>query len=252
MTGRDVAIVGASLTLQHVPDLVRYGSKPRREQGRLPQIQAALRSFGDAVDYPPNQVFIGNAEPDILRDLPRPWWRDAPSGDPRGAFGNVMDQAAFYELLAELDQFELVRLKEEPRPGELPLFHGDEVIGAFAPAHDSDESLTAHVLLENLACKAGAVHATRHLLAATGVDPTSIPYVIGSGEEAIGDRYQRGGGNLGKAIAEATGITEASGCDIKAFCAAPIHALVVAGALVSSGVYDRVAVVAGGALESSA
>ena len=104
------------------------------------------------------------------------------------------------------------------------------------------------MLLENLACKAGAVHATRHLLATTGVDPTSIPYVIGAGEEAIGDRYQRGGGNLGKAIAEAAGITEASGCDIKAFCAAPIHALVVAGALVSSGVYDRVAVVAGGAL----
>ena len=234
--------------LQHVPDLVRYGSKPRREQERLPQIQAALRSFSDAVDYPPNQVFIGNAEPDILRDLPRPWWRVAPPGDPRGAFGDILAQAAFYELLAELDQFDLVRLKEEPRPGELPLFHGDEVIGAFAPAHESDESLTAHVLLENLACKAGAVHATRHLLASTGIDATSIPYVIGAGEEAIGDRYQRGGGNLGKAIAEATGITEASGCDIKAFCAAPIHALVVAGALVSSGVYDRVAVVAGGAL----
>ena len=76
VTGRDVAILGASLTLQHVPDLVRYGSKPRREQDRLPQIQAALRSFSDAVDYPPNQVFIGNAEPDLLRDLPRPWWRD--------------------------------------------------------------------------------------------------------------------------------------------------------------------------------
>ena len=205
MTGRDVAIVGASLTLQHVPDLVRYGSKPRREQERLPQIQAALRSFSDAVDYAPNQVFIGNAEPDILRDLPRPWWGSSPPGDPRGAFGDIIDQAAFYELLAELDQFELVRLKEEPRPGELPLFDGDEVIGAFAPAHESDESLTAHVLLENLACKAGAVHATRHLLASTGVDPTSIPYVIGAGEEAIGDRYQRGGGNLGKAIAEADG-----------------------------------------------
>ena len=248
MTGRDVAIVGASLTLQHVPDLVRYGSKPRREQERLPQIQAALRSFSDAVDYAPNQVFIGNAEPDILRDIARPWWGSSPPGDPRGVFGDIMDQATFYELLAELDQFELVRLKEEPRPGELPLYDGDEVVGAFAPAHASDESLTAHVLLENLACKAGAVHATRHLLATSGVDPTSIPYVIGAGEEAIGDRYQRGGGNLGKAIAEAAGITEASGCDIKAFCAAPIHALVVAGALVSSGVYDRVAVVAGGAL----
>ena len=248
MTGRDVAIVGASLTLQHVPDLVRYGSKPRREQERLPQIQAALRSFSDAVDYAPNQVFIGNAAPGILRDLARPWWGSSPPGDPRGAFGDIMDQATFYELLAELDQFELVRLKEEPRPGELPLYDGDEVVGAFAPAHGSDESLTAHVLLENLACKAGAVHATRHLLATSGVDPASIPYVIGAGEEAIGDRYQRGGGNLGKAIAEAAGITEASGCDIKAFCAAPIHALVVAGALVSSGVYDRVAVVAGGAL----
>ena len=121
VTGRDVAIVGASLTLQHVPDLVRYGSKPRREQERLPQIQAALRSFSDAVDYAPNQVFIGNAEPDILRDLARPWWGSSPPGDPRGVFGDIMDQATFYELLAELDQFELVRLKEEPRPGELPL-----------------------------------------------------------------------------------------------------------------------------------
>jgi hypothetical protein len=90
-----------------------------------------------------------------------------------------MDQVAFYDLLAELDQFELVRLKEEPRPGELPLFQGDEVIGAFAPAHESDESLTAHVLLENLACKAGAVHAAlRHRL----WDP--VHPVIGAGEEA--------------------------------------------------------------------
>ncbi len=120
MTGRDVAITGASLTLQHVPDLVRYGSKPRREHERLPQVGDALRSFSDAVSYPPNQVFIGNADPGILRELPRPWWRDAPPGDPRGAFGDILDQATFYELLAELDQFELVRLKEEPRPGELP------------------------------------------------------------------------------------------------------------------------------------
>jgi glycine/sarcosine/betaine reductase complex component C subunit beta len=72
--------------------------------------------------------------------------------------------------------------------------------------------------------------------------------VIGSGEEAVGDRYQRGGGNLGKAIAEQAGCVNASGSDVKAFCAGPIHALVVAGSLVSSGVYDHVAVVAGGSL----
>ena len=40
-----------------------------------------------------------------------------------------------------------------------------EVVGAFAPDHEHDESLTASVLLENLACMASAVHATRFLLA---------------------------------------------------------------------------------------
>lgn len=247
-TGRPVAIHAATLTLQHVPDLVRYGSKPRREAHRLAEITAALRSFEDAVSYPPNQVFVGNAEPEVLRELPRPWWRDPPPAAPDGPFGRILGQADLYELMAELDQFDLVRLKDEPRLGDLALWDGGEIVGAFAPGHEVDESLAAHVLLENLACKAGAVHATRELLAATGIDPASVSYVIGAGEEAIGDRYQRGGGNLGKAVAEAARLGEASGSDVKAFCAAPIHALIVAAALVASGVHDRVAVVAGGAL----
>ena len=41
------------------------------------------------------------------------------------------------------------------------------------------------------------------------------------------------------------GLTNASGSDIKAFCCGPVHALVIAGALVSSGVYRQVAVVGG-------
>jgi len=248
VTGRAVSIQGASLTLQHVPDLVRYGSKPRREPASWPRIARALRTFEDAVSYPPNQVFLGNLHPADLDGIERPWWGQGGPADPIGPFGELLPQEASYELLAELDQFELVRLKDQPRPGELPLFDGDQVVGAFAPAHDEDESLAAPVLLENLACKAGAVHAARALLASTRVDPASITYVIGAGEEAIGDRYQRGGGNLGKAVAEAAGMTEASGSDVKAFCAAPIHALILAAGLVASGVHDRVAVVAGGAL----
>ena len=59
--------------------------------------------------------------------------------------------------------------------------------------------------------------------------PDELEYAIGCGEEAVGDRYQRGGGNLGKAIAEQAGCSNASGSDVKAFCAGPIHALVVAG-----------------------
>lgn len=247
MTHR-AAILGASLSLQHVPELVRYGSKPSREPGRIPEILGALRCYEDAVAYAPNQACIGNLSPELLREQPRPWWRDAIAAQAAGAFGEILPQFAFYELMAEVDQFGLVRLKEDPGPGDVPLYQNGEVIGAFSAAHESDEALSARVLLENLACKAGAVHAIRCLLAQTDADPDSISYVMGSGEEAIGDRYQRGGGNLGKAVAEAAGLAQASGCDVKAFCAGPVHALILAGALVQAGVHERIVVVAGGSL----
>jgi betaine reductase len=44
------------------------------------------------------------------------------------------------------------------------------------------------------------------------------------------------------------GCVSASGMDVKNFCAGPASALVTAGALVKSGIYKRVAVVAGGSL----
>jgi hypothetical protein len=72
--------------------------------------------------------------------------------------------------------------------------------------------------------------------------------VLGCSEEAVGDRYQRGGGNMGKAIAEMAGCGEASGADLKNFCAAPVPAMVIAASLVAAGVFRRVAVVGGGSL----
>jgi betaine reductase len=248
MTGR-AAVVAASLVLEHVPDLVRYGSKPSREPAQLDAIVGALRSFDEAVAYPPNQVFVGNIAPEGLWDLPRPWWQHAVEGaEVAGACGEVMDQARFLELMASVDRFDLVRLGAEPAVGELPLFDGGRVVGAFAPAHESDESLTAQVLLENVSIKASAVHAVRDLLVRTGVDPSSITHVIGCGEEAIGDRYQRGGGNLAKAVAQECGLGRASGIDVKSFCAAPVHALVVAAALIEAGIEESVVVMAGGSL----
>ena len=82
----------------------------------------------------------------------------------------------------------------------------------------------------------------------TGIDPATITHAIGCGEEAVGDRYQRGGGNVAKAIAESCELTGASAIDVKSFCAAPIHALVVAAALLEAGIERRVVVVAGGSL----
>jgi betaine reductase len=119
---------------------------------------------------------------------------------------------------------------------------------AFRCGQVGDEALSAHVLIDNLAAKATATLALLHLLESSGIDPASVDYVLGCGEEAIGDRYQRGGGNMAKAVAEAGGLSEASGADIKNFCAAPVPALVIAASLVSSGVFRRVAVVGGGCM----
>jgi glycine/sarcosine/betaine reductase complex component C subunit beta len=246
---RRAAVVSASFVLEHVPDLVRYGSKPSREPERLDELTAALRSFDEAVAYPPNQVFLGNLAPEDLWDRPRGWWRHPVEGATAGGTtGDLMDQRSFYALLAEVDGFELMRLGADPGPGELAITDGSTVVGAFVGDHEEDESLTANVLLENLAIKASGVHALRDLLARTDIDPASITHAIGCGEEAVGDRYQRGGGNVAKAIAEACGLSRASAIDVKSFCAAPVHALVVAAALIEAGIEERVVVIAGGSL----
>jgi hypothetical protein len=249
VTERRAIVTGSSLVLDHVPDLVRYGSKPSREHAKMPELIGALRSFDDAVAYAPNQVFVGNLMPEALWDWPRDRWRHpAAAADHVGPWGEIADQSSFYELLEEVDRFHLVKMDAEPGPGELALFGGSETVGAFAGDHEHDESLSARVLLENLAIKANGVHALRHLLASSDIDPTSVTHVIGCGEEAVGDRYQRGGGNLAKAVAEEGGLARASAIDVKSFCAAPVHALVIAAALIEAGIEDRVAIVAGGSL----
>jgi glycine/sarcosine/betaine reductase complex component C subunit beta len=248
------AIHSCSLVLAHAPDLVRHGSKPAREldadtDGLLAALTGSLRSYDDALGYAPHQVLIGNLRPDALWDVARPWWSHPVEPRPEGPFGVFVGQAELYRRLQEADPFDLFRLDGRPAPnGGLTIEQAGEVVGSMAGAHELDESLSAAVLLENLACKASGALALEHLLATTGLDPADVPYVIGSGEEAVGDRYQRGGGNLAKAIAEQAGCAEASGSDVKAFCCGPVHALVLAGSLVASGVYPRVVVVAGGSL----
>ncbi|MDP9185257.1 MAG: DUF5940 domain-containing protein [Actinomycetota bacterium] len=250
MTGsRRAAVTHASLVLEHVPDLVRYGSKPSREPAKLAEANGSLRTLEDAVAYAPNQVFIGNLPPESLWDRPRPWWKEPVAGaSPVGTSGEIMEQSAFYDLLREVDRFDLVQDAIEPAPGGLALHDGDKVVGSFVGDHELDESLSAHVLLENLAIKASGVHALRDMLARSGIDPGSVTHAIGCGEEAVGDRYQRGGGNMAKAIAEECALARASAIDVKSFCAAPVHAMVLAAALIEAGIEQHVVVVAGGSL----
>jgi hypothetical protein len=63
-----------------LPSMIRYGSKPYRalKQTRflLSPMMSHLRTFGHAVAYPPNQVFIGNLDPDELWNFPTPWYKN--------------------------------------------------------------------------------------------------------------------------------------------------------------------------------
>ena len=62
-----VGIEGVSYSLAHVPDLVRFGSKPLRELRGNPalagELARLLRDFPAATAYAPHQVYIGNIGP---------------------------------------------------------------------------------------------------------------------------------------------------------------------------------------------
>ncbi len=253
------------------------------DPGLATALASHLRPFEDAVAYPPNRAFLGGVYPDKLSELQKPWFNTQGEVSRWGPHGEIMPEEEFYGLLKVGDDFDLLWLEEnftksvaatlkkhplvsqadiehlgeghpsseiESRLGDpgaaLPLRLRDgRTVGCIVRAHEQDATLTPDVLLENLACKASAAMAMRSLLAQDGIEPEGIDYIINSGEEAVGERYQRGGGNLAKAIGEMCGCNGATGSDIKAFCCGPVHALVMAGALVTSGVFRRVAVVGG-------
>ena len=247
----------------------------REVEQPIEYLRPYLRDWDAACAYAPNQVFIGNVGVDDLAAWPAPWHRHPVEGAPRfGPDGEIMPEDEFLGLLAACDGFDLLALERdvaeraraaldahpivgrESRPSagagrrrRRPARRAHRaarracrcvgvdgrLLGAMLPGHDEDDTLTGQVLLENLACKATAALALRHLLARPGaVAAADVRYVISCGEEAVGDRYQRGGGNLAKAVAEWAGCARATGSDVKAFCCGPMHALMLAGALVQS------------------
>ena len=277
----------ASYYLAHVPSMIRHGSKPSREIALsdqvLPQILNHLNSFENAVAYPPNQIYIGNMEPDQLASHPTPWYQNGLKDANRfGPFGEIMPEDEFYGILQICDEFNLLLLEKEyleqvkaalsrhpliteedcaklegkggtleeinkhiAEEEALPLYAGgDRLIGCSRRDHDQDESLFAGVLYENLTVRASGVMALRNLMKDSETDP--FDYLIGCGEEAVGDRYQRGGGNMAKAIGELCACPGATGSDTKAFCCGPVHAILIAAGLVASGIFKNVAVIAGG------
>lgn len=282
-------IKGASYVLVHTPDMVLNNGTTQTterivnpESEYLKKLPQYIRSYEQAVDYLPNQTYIGNMTPDELAQVPQPWFDKPCEGKRFGKFGEIMPQEEFYLLLQACDVFELVYLnrdfvaavkpKLEKHPfitpeilarvqdgvpcGQVekfvteehaePLTHGGKLIGYVKRAHDVDTNLSAHVMLENIVSKASCVLSLLHIIHNTCINPADVDYVIDCCEEACGDMNQRGGGNFAKAAAEIAGLSGASGCDIRGFCAGPAHAMITAASLVKAGTYRNVIVTAGG------
>ncbi len=284
-----VIIKEASYVIVHVPDFVQYGSKPTRDIEENPgvkkELDSHLRSYEDATNYIPHQVFIGNKHPDELYDVPKPWYEHLlKDGKRNGPFGEIMPEDEFYGWMKVADDFDLLwldpqfieqikdkfashpfvkeawikklgqgktpeKIKEMIEQGAaLPVFYNGRLIGSLRRDHEKDDTLKAEVLMENLVAKASGALAMLHLFKSAKVAPTDVDFVLDCTETAVGDRYNRGGGSLSKAYAEMVGCVNATGNDIRAFCCAPNHALVNAAGLVESGIYNNVVVAGGGCL----
>ena len=249
----------------------------------LKKLGEHIRPFEKVVEYPPNQTYIGQITPQELAGYEFPWYDKAVKGAGRfGRLGEIMPQDEFIALIKIVDSFDLVLLEKgfvagvAPKIAEHPaiksaagrlgagvelaeiqaqlaehhaesLFHDGQLVGCVKRAHDIDVNLNAHVIFENLVSKASGVLALNNLALKSGLDLGNVEYVIECSEEACGDMNQRGGGNFAKAIAEISGLSNATGSDTRGFCAAPAHALILAASLIKAGTYKNVVVVAGGA-----
>ena len=248
----------------------------------LKNIEASYRSFENVLSYPPNQVYIGNMTPSELETLGDTWIDKKVLGEKNGKFGQIMREKEFLLFLKICDKFDLVMLEERflesavmeyrDNPifeesdliglkGELlseieislsnhneGLFYNGELVGCVKKAHDIDINLSAHTMLENLVAKASGVLAFRELIKRNSLDVSQIDYIIECSEEACGDMNQRGGGNFAKSIGEMVGAINATGSDLRSFCAAPVHALINAASMVKAGTYENIVIVAGGAV----
>lgn len=253
------------------------------ESEYLKEVPNNLRSYDDAVSYWANQTYIGNVHPKELAEVELPWFDKKKEGADRfGKYGEIMPQEEFLILVQTCDMFEVVKLdkefvakykdafaknpiisediaerihegvelseiehfvNEEHAEG---LYHDSKLVGCVKRAHDIDVNLSSHVMHENLMSKASSVLALLYAVRNAGIDKADVEYVIDCAEEACGDMNQRGGGNFAKAAAEIAGLVNATGSDLRGFCAAPTHAVIEAAALVKSGAYKTVVVTSGG------
>ncbi|MDY2984222.1 glycine/sarcosine/betaine reductase complex component C subunit beta [Synergistes jonesii] len=248
----------------------------------LPKFQ---QNYHEAASYAPNQTYIGAMEIEDFEKREKPWYKNLEPQERRyGRYGEIMPEDETIAFMDICDVFDLIWLEkgfaasireklakhplmrddiiarleagheaadiedEIKTAAALPLYVDGRVVGCARRGHEVDPNLTAYELLVNIANKASAVLSLLHLIKNAGMKPEDVDFVVECSEEAAGDMNQRGGGNFAKAIAEIAGCANASGCDVRGFCAGPVNAIIAAASMVAAGAHKNVAVVAGGAI----
>ena len=257
-------------------------SKPDSEF--LRELPKHAQTWEQAAAYAPNKTYVGGMSLDEMEKAPTPWIDNLGEPQRYGKFGEIMPEDEFIGLMDICDVFDLIwleqgfaaavaeKLARNPAMGEkqlarlekgrpaaelleviekqhaLPLYFENALVACCRRAHDTDENLEAGVMLENLASKASGVLALLHLIKNAGMAPADVDFVVECSEEAVGDSMQRGGGNMAKALAEIAECVNASGFDVRGFCAGPVTALITSAGMVASGVRPNVVVVSGGSV----
>ena len=171
-------------------------AKPDSEY--LKALPGRAQSYEEAAGYAPNKTYIGAMSVEELAAAPAPWLENLGAPERYGKYGEIMPEDEFLGFMDICDVFDLIwldkdfaaRIKEKlaqaPVVGEsqlarleagheaaeiaeavekhmaLPLYLDGRVVGCCRRAHDTDENLSAHVMLENLACKTSGVLALLH------------------------------------------------------------------------------------------
>ena len=200
-------IRAAGYILVHAPNIMlEHGTTITMEKSKNPDseylrlLKERLRSFEEAVNYAPNQVYIGNLAPSDLTKVEKPWYSHPVQGKGEGRFGKIIKETDFYGVMKIADSFNLVALTEQFAPrvkerlaqtgmfslaqlalldkssavadlqklvaaGEAEgLYLEGELVGCVREAHATDPNLSAHMVFENLVAKASGVLALKSLL----------------------------------------------------------------------------------------
>ena len=251
----------------------------------LKELPKFEQNYDEATRYAPNLTYIGAMEIEDFEKRQQPWYQNLePEAQRYGKYGEIMPEDETLAFMDICDVFDLIWLEkgfaaavkekvakhplmrddilarleaghelseiehETANEGALPLYFEGKVVGCARRGHEVDPNLTAYELMVNICNKASAVLSLLHLIKNAGLTPNDIDFVVECSEEAAGDMNQRGGGNFAKAIAEIAGCMNASGCDVRGFCAGPVNATLAAASMVAAGTRKNVAVVAGGAI----